>query len=398
MGDGRPRERSPPPSQEIHRNVPELCRTQSLDRNFSSVKSVRHSRSHSDYSVPHLMQGRDEDSECDVSADLTPARHRRNKSTSSSRHDVHQDGRDMGSIDVLSHSSPRVSPQPQGTRTPSTPVTPRANNRQGSPASKVGGPSSPSSDPKPRHASPHDGGRRERHDIPTTIETPSPSAHHGYNISELPMTDLSELPLATSREEAASASTLAHMVSNTTEMEDHRNIGEDALVGSGLMCVGIEYNQALADTARSNLRTSHLYPHVEKNVCIRCGDVLEEWNSGRVRPQTREVTPIPSPGGHTDAEADVNPFQREASTLSLLQDATAVFVYLLPQGLRKVKSLLHAAARRRYHSDGPRGRRFRVASYMFSIPGWTPTIVDRSSKGGCSVFLYENIHEEEAES
>ena len=212
------------------------------------------------------------------------------------------------------------------------------------------------------------------------------------------MTDLSELPLATSREEAASASTLAHMVSNTTEMEDHRNIGEDALVGSGLMCVGIEYNQALADTARSNLRTSHLYPHVEKNVCIRCGDVLEEWNSGRVRPQTREVTPIPSPGGHTDAEADVNPFQREASTLSLLQDATAVFVYLLPQGLRKVKSLLHAAARRRYHSDGPRGRRFRVASYMFSIPGWTPTIVDRSSKGGCSVFLYENIHEEEAES
>ena len=38
---------------------------------------------------------------------------------------------------------------------------------------------------------------------------------------------------------------------------------------------------------------------------------------------------------------------------------------------------------------------FRVVSYMFSIPGWTPSIVDRSSKGGCPLYLYENIHEEE---
>ena len=38
---------------------------------------------------------------------------------------------------------------------------------------------------------------------------------------------------------------------------------------------------------------------------------------------------------------------------------------------------------------------FRVVSYMFSIPGWTPTKVDRSSKGGCPLYLYENVTEEE---
>jgi hypothetical protein len=37
---------------------------------------------------------------------------------------------------------------------------------------------------------------------------------------------------------------------------------------------------------------------------------------------------------------------------------------------------------------------FRVVSYMFAIPGWTPAVVDRSSKGHCPIFLYENIHDE----
>lgn len=37
---------------------------------------------------------------------------------------------------------------------------------------------------------------------------------------------------------------------------------------------------------------------------------------------------------------------------------------------------------------------FRVVSCRFSIPGWTPTRVDTRSKGGCPVYLYENIHDE----
>ena len=38
---------------------------------------------------------------------------------------------------------------------------------------------------------------------------------------------------------------------------------------------------------------------------------------------------------------------------------------------------------------------FRVVSYMFSVPGWTPTKTDRSSKGSCPLYLYENIHDQE---
>ena len=38
---------------------------------------------------------------------------------------------------------------------------------------------------------------------------------------------------------------------------------------------------------------------------------------------------------------------------------------------------------------------FRVVSYMFSIPGWTPTKTDKSSKGNCPLYLYENIHDQE---
>ena len=38
---------------------------------------------------------------------------------------------------------------------------------------------------------------------------------------------------------------------------------------------------------------------------------------------------------------------------------------------------------------------FRVVSYMFSIPGWRATKIDKSSKGSCPLYLYENIHDEE---
>jgi hypothetical protein len=136
--------------------------------------------------------------------------------------------------------------------------------------------------------------------------------------------------------------------------------------------------------------------------------------------------------------------ERLAQHLSLLEDATAVFVYLLPEGLKKVKPLLQEAARRRREQimfnekiieqqlqeeqlqlthrkdyshvsditdydfyrtaqgiDAAAEKRitscppaFRVVSYMFSIPGWTPTKVDRSSKGGCPLYLYEKVTEE----
>ena len=196
----------------------------------------------------------------------------------------------------------------------------------------------------------------------------------------------------------------------------------------GLRCVGIEYDQALVEAANNQIDTSlKMYESfddgdwVKKRLCIRWGCVFDEWKSPDLR-------------GSVDGK-----IERFAQHLRLMEDATAVFVYLLPEGLKKVKPLLQEAARRRREqimcneeqqqeeqlqqthrkdyshvsditddffrvmqgSDAVTETRttssppaFRVVSYMFSIPGWTPTKVDRSSKGSCPLYLYENVTEE----
>ena len=267
----------------------------------------------------------------------------------------------------------------------------------------------------------------------------------------------------------------------------------------GLQCVGIEYNQALAETAQSNIKESYIYPHIYNKVCIRWGDVLEEWNrdsNDKGGGIGCEVQLKEKKGGnienqlswHESSESD-GEGGGDASKLTLLNDSTAVFVYLLPQGLKKVKPLLYEAAVRRkrqqdeqlkvqqqqiqqqrknvhplqqtsfdkqsssgtisqeFNSSSNDGYppkqlvhrkgyshvsditdydfrmnsktpdfsrdisgggedeessekkrivpNFRVVSYMFSIPGWTPTKTDKSSKGNCPLYLYENIHDQE---
>ena len=340
----------------------------------------------------------------------------------------------------------------------------------------------------------------------------------------------------------------------------------------GLRCVGIEYNQALAESAQDNVRrriscvssSTHRADYVMERVCVRWGDVLEEWNRGHWRVPGKDevvghrdddnddgggggyVHRVSRRGGYggdgdirgegeneeevdpeeaVDAGNDTNCYY-DAGELTLLDDATAVFVYLLPKGLEKIKRILYDAAvirhrqrerkkvttqnqprwqmqlREQQHplhplqelqllgvaskedtsltnaseddQDGvefcplpPRHRRkrgdshvsditedsfyhtrtslegmglgnintmevlrilheeesygltvprlvsstpqpqtppkkeketivpsFRVVSYMFSIPGWTPAVVDRSSKGQCPLYLYETIHDE----
>ena len=53
---------------------------------------------------------------------------------------------------------------------------------------------------------------------------------------------------------------------------------------------------------------------------------------------------------------------------------------------------MEAAKRRRHQKEINQSTlSFRVVSYMFSIPGWKPTIVDTSSKGGCALHYYEDI-------
>lgn len=206
---------------------------------------------------------------------------------------------------------------------------------------------------------------------------------------------------------------------------DTRTLTSSSSQTMGLRCVGIEYDQALVEAANNQIDSFKTYESfddgnwVKKRLCIRWGCIFDEWD-------------FPDGQGSIDGKME----QQLAQHLSLLEDATAVFVYLIPEGLKKVKPLLEEAARRRKEQieqfqqeeqlqqshrkdyshvsditdyDFLRASQvaeeaiekkipsippaFRVVSYMFAIPGWTPTKVDVSSKGGCPLYLYENVTE-----
>mmetsp|Transcript_15732 Transcript_15732/g.45350 ORF Transcript_15732/g.45350 Transcript_15732/m.45350 type:complete len:219 (+) Transcript_15732:53-709(+) len=167
---------------------------------------------------------------------------------------------------------------------------------------------------------------------------------------------------------------------------DGRMIIRAASRVDGLRCVGIELDESLVARGRdmaiaiSSAHKAALADRIE----IRNGDVLADLN--------RLGQPAP-------ATEDISGEQRSNHKLALLDDATAVFVYLLPQGLKKVKLLLEEAAkrRRREQTNGAgigavdnemKQPALKVASYMFSIPGWNPVQVDRSGKGSCPIYLY----------
>ena len=136
-----------------------------------------------------------------------------------------------------------------------------------------------------------------------------------------------------------------------------------------LRCVGIEYDQALAESAEANIQEVLARFDGDRSssttACIRWDDVLNEKEREQVENESKA-----------------------ADQLTLLNHATAVFVYLLPDGLRRIKPLLREAAKRRRmerqldESIPP----FRIVSYIFSIPDWKKTAVDNSSLQGWMCF------------
>lgn len=131
---------------------------------------------------------------------------------------------------------------------------------------------------------------------------------------------------------------------------DARLLVQAASAVENLRCVGIEMDPVLV--SRANASISALDPGVASRIEVRLGDALDE--------ETLHAQPIGLP------------------------QATAVFVYLLPKGLQLVKPILEETARK-----GTTGKKLRVVSYMFSIRGWEPVVVDRTTKGDCALYLYE---------
>ncbi len=271
------------------------------------------------------------------------------------------------------------------------------------------------------------------HQLPTTPTTSNRKSKHDFPTLHLsPINNraiVQDVPLT-----ITASSSNEEKLPNQVGSEDIPTLYSSSSQTMGLRCVGIEYDQTLVEAANNQIDSFKMYESfddgdwLKKRLCIRWGCVFDEWN-------------IPDVHGHQCVDGKM---ERLAQHLSLLEEATAVFVYLLPEGLKKVKPLLLEAARRRKEqimfndkfieqqqqeeqlqqthwkdyshvsditdydflrtsqgNDAATEKRttscppaFRVVSYMFSIPGWTPTKVDRSSKGACPLFLYENVTEE----
>lgn len=119
----------------------------------------------------------------------------------------------------------------------------------------------------------------------------------------------------------------------------------------GLSCVGIELDPVYAERARELVRNGE--EALSANVEIREGNVLD-------------------------------PEVQDGGGLSLSEDSTAIFLFLIPKGLVKLRPALERIAKSRIVQE----RRFRVVSYMFSINDWEPTQINRETKGECPIYLY----------
>ena len=135
----------------------------------------------------------------------------------------------------------------------------------------------------------------------------------------------------------------------------------------GLKCVGIEIDPVFV--ARGIQRVQALPQEIRCRVDIREGDVL------------KLLLDSPNRGSENGEKYKGN----SCKSLTLINDATAVYLFILPKGINKIMPLLEALVDKRKQEK----RNFRILSYMFKIYEWEPSKVDRTSKGDCPVYLYE---------
>lgn len=143
----------------------------------------------------------------------------------------------------------------------------------------------------------------------------------------------------------------------------------------GLRCVGIEYDEKFVTRAIESIMDHD--NDLKKRVEIRHGDLLT------LQPTT--CSSSTKQNSHPDSSIDM---KNKSGTLCRdisLMDATCIYLYLLPKGIEKVKALLDEIVSRKKHL---KNGSLKVATYMFSIRGWEPTSVDRSSKSSSPLYLY----------
>lgn len=152
---------------------------------------------------------------------------------------------------------------------------------------------------------------------------------------------------------------------------DGRLLCTAALECPGLKCIGVEFDPFFVNRARE--RVNGLPSDVASRVDIRLDDVLKQFTSSTEGPPMME-------GNDTNGIVE-----RDVSTLTVMEDATALYLFVLPKGIIKLMPLLNELVRKRIEED----RRFQILSYMFQIKDWEPSCVHRTTKGGCPLYYYE---------
>jgi|UniRef100_A0A8J9X6P4 hypothetical protein len=129
----------------------------------------------------------------------------------------------------------------------------------------------------------------------------------------------------------------------------------------GLQCVGIEMDLKFTTRAWNAISSQPL--STQNRINIRFGDVLKV--------------------GY--AEKDGRKSLPSSETLTLLDDSTAIYLFLVPKGLLKIQPLLDKVVQRRIEAK----RSIRIVAYMFRIHSWDPISVDRTTKGDVPIYVYK---------
>eukprot|EP00529_Nitzschia_sp_RCC80_P028073 CAMPEP_0113458530 /NCGR_PEP_ID=MMETSP0014_2-20120614/9971_1 /TAXON_ID=2857 /ORGANISM="Nitzschia sp." /LENGTH=271 /DNA_ID=CAMNT_0000350059 /DNA_START=1512 /DNA_END=2327 /DNA_ORIENTATION=- /assembly_acc=CAM_ASM_000159 len=152
----------------------------------------------------------------------------------------------------------------------------------------------------------------------------------------------------------------------------------------GLRCIGIEIDKVFVERARQTI-ANDLSPLERSKIEIRHEDALQLLVDGG--------------GGGDLCENDKDPVAttatKQISELTLLDDATVLYLFVLPKGIVKLTPLLIEMVERRRKNrscsskSNSQSNSLRILSYMFKLHDWEPTKVDRTAKGGLPVYYYE---------
>eukprot|EP00523_Entomoneis_sp_CCMP467_P015971 CAMPEP_0168781040 /NCGR_PEP_ID=MMETSP0725-20121227/8432_1 /TAXON_ID=265536 /ORGANISM="Amphiprora sp., Strain CCMP467" /LENGTH=312 /DNA_ID=CAMNT_0008830907 /DNA_START=51 /DNA_END=989 /DNA_ORIENTATION=- len=178
---------------------------------------------------------------------------------------------------------------------------------------------------------------------------------------------------------------------------DARVLIQAVRMSDTVRCVGLEYDPDYVRRAQTAL-VAQLTPSQRARIEIRHADLTDEtwWRSRDGNDNNND----------NDDDDHHSITQKPLSDLTLWDDATCIYIYLLPKGIRRIQHYLQALVDHRT-SRRPRSspkntsatttttttmqpQKLQIVACTFQIHGWQPVRVDCTGKSGViKTYLYE---------